>query len=104
MDAGSNESNSEKLKPWKEAEVSVSQGEEKLKSIRNMIYLLLGKIDSRRCNNRLMHVMEIDQSINHPHKILEVSRLEFSWGVFSPLLEAFSMSTYKESMTIKQGH
>jgi hypothetical protein len=28
MDAGSNESNSEKLKPFKEAEVSVSQGEE----------------------------------------------------------------------------
>jgi hypothetical protein len=47
MDAGSNESNSEKLKPWKEAEVSVSQEEEKLRSIRNMIYLLLGKIDSR---------------------------------------------------------
>jgi hypothetical protein len=46
------------------------QGEEKLKSIRNMIYLLLGKIDSRRCNNRLVLVLEIDQSINHPHKIL----------------------------------
>jgi hypothetical protein len=48
----------------------VSQGEEKLKSIRSMIYLLLGKIDDRRCNNRLMQVLEIDQSINHPHKIL----------------------------------
>jgi hypothetical protein len=70
MDAGSNESYSEKLKPWKEAEVSMLQGEEKLMSIRNMIYLLLGKIDSRRCNNRLMQVLEIDQSINHPHKIL----------------------------------
>jgi hypothetical protein len=35
-----------------------------------MIYLLLEKIDSRRCNNRLMQVLEIDQSINHPHKIL----------------------------------
>jgi hypothetical protein len=46
------------------------QGEEKLMSIRNMIYLLLGKIDSRRCNNRLMQVFEIDQSVNHPHKIL----------------------------------
>jgi hypothetical protein len=34
------------------------------------MYLLLGKIDSRRCNNRLMQVLEIDQSINHPHKIL----------------------------------
>jgi hypothetical protein len=44
----------------------MSQGEEKLKSIRNMIYLLLGKIDSRCCNNRLMQVLEID----HPHKIL----------------------------------
>jgi hypothetical protein len=51
MDAWSNESNSEKLKPRKDAEVSMSQGEEKLKSIRNMIYLLLGKIDGRRCNN-----------------------------------------------------
>jgi hypothetical protein len=70
MDAGSNESNTEKLKPWKEAEVSMSQGEEKLKSIRNMIYLLLWKIDSWRCNNRLVKVLEIDQSINHPHKIL----------------------------------
>jgi hypothetical protein len=46
------------------------QGEEKLKSIRNMIYLLLGKIDSRRCNNQLVQVLEIDQSINYPHKIL----------------------------------
>jgi hypothetical protein len=73
MDAWSNESNSEKLKPRKDAEVSMSQGEEKLKSIRNMMYLLLGKIDGRRCNNQLMQVLEIDQSINHPHKIL--------WGV-----------------------
>jgi hypothetical protein len=48
----------------------VSEGEEKLESIRNIIYLILGKIDSRRCNNRLVHVLEIDQSINHPHKIL----------------------------------
>jgi hypothetical protein len=70
MDAESNKSNSKKLKPRKEAEVSVSQGEEKLKSIRNMIYLLLRKIDSRHCNNRLVHVLEIDQSINHPYKIL----------------------------------
>jgi hypothetical protein len=46
------------------------QGEKKLKSIRNMIYLLLGKIDSRRCNNRLVQFLEIDQSIKHPHKIL----------------------------------
>jgi hypothetical protein len=50
----------------------VSQGEEKLRSIRNMIYLLMGKIDSRRCNNRLVQVLEIGQSINHPHKILGV--------------------------------
>jgi hypothetical protein len=35
-----------------------------------MIYLLQGKIDSQCCNNRLVHVLEIDQSINHPHKIL----------------------------------
>jgi hypothetical protein len=48
----------------------MSQGQEKLKSIRNMIYLLLGKIDSRRCNNQLVQVLEIDQSINHPCKIL----------------------------------
>jgi hypothetical protein len=57
-------------KKWVLQEVSVSQGEEKLKSIRNMIYFLLGKIDGRRCNNRLVQVLEIDQSINHPHKIL----------------------------------
>jgi hypothetical protein len=48
----------------------MSQGEKKLKSIRNMIYILLGKIDSQSCNNQLMQVLEIDQSINHPHKIL----------------------------------
>jgi hypothetical protein len=48
----------------------MSQGEEKLKSIRNMIYLLQGKIDNRHCNNRLVQVLKIDQSINHPHKIL----------------------------------
>jgi hypothetical protein len=48
----------------------MAQGEEKLKSIRNMIYLLLGKSDSRCYNNRLVQVLEIDQSINHPHKIL----------------------------------
>jgi hypothetical protein len=47
------------------------QGEEKLKSIRNMIYLLLGKIDSRCCNDWLVQVLENDQSINHSHKILE---------------------------------
>jgi hypothetical protein len=35
----------------------VPQGEEKLKSIRNMIYLLLGKIDSRCCNNQLVQIM-----------------------------------------------
>jgi hypothetical protein len=33
-----------------------------------------------------------------------VSRLGFSWGVCSPLLAAFSISTYKESGTIKQDH
>jgi hypothetical protein len=60
MDAGSNESYSEKLKPLKEAKVNMLQGEEKLKSIRNMIYLLLGNFDSRRCNNRLVQVLEID--------------------------------------------
>jgi hypothetical protein len=48
----------------------MSQGEEKLKSIMYMIYILLGKIDSRCCNNWLVQVLEIDQSINHPHKIL----------------------------------
>jgi hypothetical protein len=46
------------------------QGEERLRSIRNMIYLLLGKIDSRHCSIRLVRVLEIDKSINHPHKIL----------------------------------
>jgi hypothetical protein len=48
----------------------MSLGEERLKSIRNMIYLLLGKIDRQRHNNWLVRVLEIDQSINHPHKIL----------------------------------
>jgi hypothetical protein len=35
-----------------------------------MIYLLLGKIDSLRYSNRLVQVLEIDQCINHHHKIL----------------------------------
>jgi hypothetical protein len=33
-----------------------------------------------------------------------VSRLRFSCGVYSPLLEEFSISTYKESRTIKKDH
>jgi hypothetical protein len=33
-----------------------------------------------------------------------VSRLGFSWGVCFPLLETFSISTYKESRKIKQDH
>jgi hypothetical protein len=70
MDAGSNESNSEKLKPWKEGRGQRVIGRGKLKSIRNMIYLLLGRIDSRLWNKRLVQVLEIDQSIDHPHKIL----------------------------------
>jgi hypothetical protein len=76
----------------------------KLKSIKNMIYLLLRRIDSRLWDNRLMQILKIDQSIDHPHKILRVSGLGFSWGVCSPLLEAFSISIYKEGMTIKQYH
>jgi hypothetical protein len=36
-----------------------------------MIYLLLGRIDSRLWNNRLVQVLEIDQSIDCPHKILK---------------------------------
>jgi hypothetical protein len=35
-----------------------------------MIYLFLGSIDSRLWNNWLVQVLEIDQSIYHPHKIL----------------------------------
>jgi hypothetical protein len=35
-----------------------------------MIYLLLRRIDSRLWDNRLVQILEIDQSINHPHKIL----------------------------------
>jgi hypothetical protein len=69
-----------------------------------MIYLFLRRIDSRLWDNRLVQILEIDQSIDHPHKISGVSRLGFSRGVCSPLLEAFSISTYKESRTIKQDH
>jgi hypothetical protein len=35
-----------------------------------MIYLFLGRIDSRLWNNQLVQVLEIDQSIDRPHKIL----------------------------------
>jgi hypothetical protein len=35
-----------------------------------MIYLFLGRIDSQLWNNRLVQVLEIDQSIYRPHKIL----------------------------------
>jgi hypothetical protein len=45
-------------------------GKGKLKSIRNMIYLLLRRIDSRLWDNRLVQILEIDQSIDRPHKIL----------------------------------
>jgi hypothetical protein len=104
MDAGSNESNFEKLKPWKKGRGQHVTLKGKLKSIRNVIYLLLRMIDIRLWDNRLVQILEIDQSIDCPHKILRVSRLGFSWGVCSPMLEAFSISTYKESRTIKQDH
>jgi hypothetical protein len=71
MDVGSNESNSERLKPSKEGRGQHVMGKEKFKSIRNMIYLFPRRIDSRLWNNRLMWVMEIDQSIDRPHKILK---------------------------------
>jgi hypothetical protein len=35
-----------------------------------MIYLLLRRIDSRLWDNRLVQILEIDQSIDRPHKIL----------------------------------
>jgi hypothetical protein len=35
-----------------------------------MIYIFLRMIDSRLWNNRLVQVLDIDQSINYPHKIL----------------------------------
>jgi hypothetical protein len=46
MDAGSNESNSEKLKPSKKGRGQRVTGKGKLKSIRNMIYFLLRRIDN----------------------------------------------------------
>jgi hypothetical protein len=45
-------------------------GKGKLKSIRNMIYLLLRRIDIWLWDNWLMQILEIDQSIDHPQKIL----------------------------------
>jgi hypothetical protein len=35
-----------------------------------MIYLLLRRIDSQLYDNRLVQILEIDQNIDHPHKIL----------------------------------
>jgi hypothetical protein len=35
-----------------------------------MIYLLLRRIDNQLWDNRLVQILEIDQSIDHPHKIL----------------------------------
>jgi hypothetical protein len=35
-----------------------------------MIYLLLRRIDSRLWDNRLVQILEIEQSIDRPHKIL----------------------------------
>jgi hypothetical protein len=78
MDVGSNERNYEKLKPRKEAEVSVSQGEEKLKSIRNMIYLLLGKIDSRCCKTGSCRSWRLTKVSTIPTRFSGVSRLGFS--------------------------
>jgi hypothetical protein len=45
-------------------------GKGKLKSIRNMMYLLLRRIDSQLWDNWLVQILEIDQSIDRPHKIL----------------------------------
>jgi hypothetical protein len=45
-------------------------GKGKLKAITNIIYLLLRRIDRRLWDNRLMQILEIDQSIDRPHKIL----------------------------------
>jgi hypothetical protein len=70
MDAGSNESNSERFKPCKEGRGQHVIGKGKFKSIRNMVYLFLRRIDSRLWNNQLVQVLEIDQSIDRPHKIL----------------------------------
>jgi hypothetical protein len=82
----------------------MSQGEEKLKSIRNMMYLLLGKIDSRRCNNQLVQVLEIDQSINHPHKILRgVQAQVFLRCLLYPGGGVLDVDQQR-SRTIKQGH
>jgi hypothetical protein len=65
-----NESSSEKLKPWKKGKGQRVTGKGKLNSIWNMIYLLVRRIDSQLWDNRLMQILEIDQSIDHPHKIL----------------------------------
>jgi hypothetical protein len=35
-----------------------------------MIYLLLRRIDNRLWDNRLVQILEIDQSIDRPHEIL----------------------------------
>jgi hypothetical protein len=104
MDAGSNESSSEKLKPWKKAEVSMSQ--EKESSNQSRIWYTFsweglttnfGTIGSCR-SWRLTRVLIVLTRFSG------ASRLGFSWGVCSPLLEAFSILTYKETRTIKQDH
>jgi hypothetical protein len=59
MDTESNESSSEKLNPKKGRGQHVT-GKGKLKLIRNMIYLLLRRIDSQLWDNWLMQILEID--------------------------------------------
>jgi hypothetical protein len=95
------------LRNWnteKKAEVSVSQ-EKEISNQSGIWYTFslegliidFGTIGSCR-SSRLTRVSTILTRFSG------VSRLRFSWGVCSPLLEVFSISTYKESRTIKQDH
>jgi hypothetical protein len=55
-----------------------------------MIYLLLGRIDSRLWNNQLVHVLEIDQSI-------EPSSQDSQGYLGSGFLDVFALPCWRRS-------
>ena len=82
MDAGSNESNSKRLKPWKEGRGQHVTGEGKSK---DMMYLFMERIYSRLWGDRLMQLLEVDQSVDRPYKILKsVQARVFLINLLSP--------------------
>ena len=50
------------------------------------MYLFLRRIDSRPWGDRLMQLLEVDQSVDHPYEILRSVQARVSHPVFRPKL------------------